>query len=237
MLGALADARTVLLVARKRYEPLRRLPPLRNETLQLLAAVKASAISQSYERNMWLSGRTGDGFDRAPIYLSNELRNTEYGSLLNIVDQLLKGWSEGGQVAYKDFPYPKPRSYPFDPIRASETAADQQQAFLFNWNTEGVFYASTVDGVEIAAAYRTGSLPVIYGSIENRRLETEAKGTSGSATAETPTSRASSSTRRCSRCSSATELPAIGSMVSTRAIRWPRSTSLRRGSAWPSKPT
>ena len=176
ILGAMADKRTVLVVARRRQEPLRRLPPLRNDTVLLLAAIGARQISQSYERNMWMAGRVGEEFDRAPIHLSDELRHTEYGSLLNIVDQLLKGWSEHGHVAYRDFDYPTPGNYPFGANRASDSGSIGGLGFLFNWNTDGVFYVNRHDGFEIAAVHRTGALPVIYGSMEARRVAAEATG-------------------------------------------------------------
>ena len=176
VLGSVADASTVGIVARLRQNPVQRLPPLRNETIQLLAAVEAKNVSQSYERTMWPSGRSADSFDRAPIYLTAQLRDTEYGSLLNIVDQLLKGWSEAGQIAYKDFKYAKPRTFPFGTARASSTDPDRPDGFLFNWNTEGIFYTSTNGDVEIVALNRTGSLPVIYGSTKERRVDTEARG-------------------------------------------------------------
>ncbi|MBI5256003.1 MAG: hypothetical protein HY855_05855 [Burkholderiales bacterium] len=176
LLGAVADANTVLVVARRRQESQRRLPPLRNDTVQLLAGIGARQISQSYERQMWMSGRDSEQFDRAPIHLSDELRHTEYGSLLNIVDQLLKGWSEQNKVIYRDFDYPRPAGYPFGEKRASETEPWGETGFLFNWNTDGMFYVNRYEGFEIAALHRTGALPVIYGSMEARRLTSEAIG-------------------------------------------------------------
>ena len=176
LLGSISNGPTVALIARKRVVPLARLPALRNDTVQLLAAVNASEVSQSYERTMWPSGRSKDSYDHAPIYLSSVLRDTEYGSLLNIVDQLLKGWSEAGQIAYKDFNYPAPSSWPFGKSRASSTVPDGEGDFLFNWNTRGLFYSQLMEGYEVTALSRTGALPVIYGSTVKRRLTTEAKG-------------------------------------------------------------
>ena len=74
------------------------LPPLRVETILQLAAVGQDELSQSYERRNIISGRYDEKHDWAPIYLSAALLDTEYGSLLNITDQLLKSWSMGGQV-------------------------------------------------------------------------------------------------------------------------------------------
>jgi len=65
------------------------------------------SLRKAYERNNFLAGK----FDRttnadwAPIYLSQQLMNTEYGSLLNITDQVLKSWSLNGTVRYENFNY------------------------------------------------------------------------------------------------------------------------------------
>jgi hypothetical protein len=46
------------------------------------------------------------GSDWAPIYLSKQLIDTEFGALLNITDQMLKSWSMAGQIDYLYFDYP-----------------------------------------------------------------------------------------------------------------------------------
>lgn len=173
VLAGVADADTVAIVARKRIEPLTRLPPLRAETLLLLAGVRIGEISQSYERNHLLSGKGLDAIDHAPILLSPEIVDTELGSLLNITDQLLKGWSEAGTVTYERFPYPKPARWPFDQTPASKVEKHRER-FLFNWNTDGAAYIQAVGSYDVVSPQRTGALSIIYGDPQDRPRDMEA---------------------------------------------------------------
>jgi hypothetical protein len=163
IVGAIANSSGILVLGRERVVPVDILPPLRVETLVLLADVQQGqngALFQSYERRHDFAGRIGSGYDWAPILLSPELRDTEYGSLLNITDQLLKGWSNYGQTQYINFPYPKPREYPF-PGRVNEVLKAKGY-FTYNWNTKGAGYAVDYGRATIMALNRTGSLPVSY---------------------------------------------------------------------------
>lgn len=105
------------------------------------------------------------GVDWAPILLSRELTNTEYGQILNITDQMLKDWSLAGSIRYAAFPYPAPPRYPHADGVQEELGVRLGRRFeqlTFNWNTAG-FGAWTTFGVnEIFAVYRTGSLPITY---------------------------------------------------------------------------
>lgn len=70
---------------------------------------------------VWPAEQLNNGFackftetkDWAPIFLSPQLVDTEYGSLLNITDQLLKSWSNLGLTRYEGFVYAEPSSWPF----------------------------------------------------------------------------------------------------------------------------
>lgn len=172
VLGAVANQRSVLIVARGRMEPVAHLPPLRSETVLLLAGSGERELAQSYERNDVISGKGPDGVDRAPILLSQQLVDTEFGTLLNVADQLLKGWSEAGQVKYVDFRYPAPPRYPFGTVPASEVQ-QSRKSFLFNWNTDGAAYVQTVAGLSVMVPQRTGSLSVIYGDPKDRPRDME----------------------------------------------------------------
>ena len=77
-----------------------------------------------------------------------------------------------GQVKYSKFSYPQPRSYPFGNTPASQVKAGRSQ-FLFNWNTDGVAYRQTIDGLDVIAPQRTGSLSVIYGDVNDRPRDME----------------------------------------------------------------
>ena len=169
IVGAVATATAVAIVGRERVVPVDVMPPLRVETLLQLASVRSTELAQSYERNNLVAGR----FDRvrhrdwAPIYLSAELKDTEYGSLLNITDQLLKSWSQHGEVRYANFDYAVPRSYPF-PVRLSSHA--NTSTVTFNWNTKGVGYVDETGGYKLLGFARTGSLPVDYLGERDARL-------------------------------------------------------------------
>src|SRR5260370_34025951 len=97
--------------------------------------------------------------DWAPIYLSPRLIDTEYGSLLNITDQLLKGWTQHGDVEYVNFTYPAPPSYPF-PKALTEVLGTPE--LTFNWNTKGAGYVTKIGDYEVYALNQTGSLPIYY---------------------------------------------------------------------------
>jgi hypothetical protein len=184
LLGAIASPDQIAVIARERIAPISILPPLRTETIMQLASVKDDELSQSYERNDFFAGKL-DGSDNpvreislagqtvrsdsdwAPIFLSRQLIDTEYGSLLNITDQLLKSWSMHGLVRYRNFPYPDPASYPF-PQALPEHA--HVRTVLFNWNTKGAGYSMTDGPLGLFAWNRTGALPVDYLGDEDARL-------------------------------------------------------------------
>lgn len=166
IVGALANESGVFVVGREREIPVDILPPLRFETLALLADVQdgqQGMLAQSYERNHAFAGRIGEGKDWAPILLSPELRDTEYGSLLNITDQLLKGWSNGGETKYENFPYSIPPRYPFaKPVFTELGVAEGTGSLTYNWNTKGVGFTVNFGPVTFLALNRTGALPVSY---------------------------------------------------------------------------
>lgn len=150
--------------------PVSLLPPLRTETILLLASVKENELAQSYERNHFFAGPTMYSHDWAPIYLSDTLIDTEYGSLLNITDQILKSWSQHGEIEYARFAYPKPSRFPFvDKGLMEFVKADE---VTFNWNTKGAGYAMKSRGYDFFAWNRTGALPVDYLGDSNSELRT-----------------------------------------------------------------
>lgn len=160
ILGAIPSATHVAILARERQTPVELLPPLRSETILLLAAVDTGELHQSYERGNFLAGKLKDDNDWAPIYLSDALIDTEYGSLLNITDQLLKSWSSGGKTWYRGFTYPEPPNYPFggQPL----LRVFKSREVTFNWNTKGAGYVVQGADLELMALNRTGSLPLTY---------------------------------------------------------------------------
>lgn len=164
-----AEGQTAIL-ARARRAPFTGIPPLRYETFALLAAQSSDELAQSYERSTVFAGKLGSGEyerkDWAPIYLSAPLIDTEFGALLNITDQMLKSWSEGGGIEYVYFNYPKPAKFPFGDAVLSEELSKKygSKETLFNWNTSGSAVIVKADGVNTLTAKQTGALPVTYGA-------------------------------------------------------------------------
>lgn len=160
IVGAIkASNGAVVVVARERIVPLHVMPPLRAEMVVLVASTNKNQLSQSYERTSLFAGKMADSWDWAPAYLSPELINTEYGSLMNIADQMLKSWTQHGQVRYQNFHYPDPVRFPFDRALIDEL---QARSLLFNWNTSGVGSVVELGPLQLYAINRTGALPVIY---------------------------------------------------------------------------
>ncbi len=103
--------------------------------------------------------------DWAPILLSRELTHTEYGQLLNITDQMLKGWSSANRINYVAFPYPKPFGNPDADSLHSRLQREMNQNFsqlTFNWNTAGFGSWAEFGEVKIFTMFRTGALPTSY---------------------------------------------------------------------------
>jgi hypothetical protein len=133
VLGAIADDDTVLVVGRERLVPEGVMPPLRFETVKVLATSPLHELQQSYERRQLFAGVMKNGKDWAPILLSPSLVDTEFGSVLNVADQLLKRWSSNGTVDYERFDYPnEPRPWAFNGPISKVLGAS---SLTFNWNT------------------------------------------------------------------------------------------------------
>jgi len=161
ILGAASSSDQLAIIGRERTTPVAQLPPLRAETMLQLASAREDELAQSYERKNPLAGRYDENnhMDWAPIYLSPRLIDTEYGSLLNITDQLLKGWSMHNEMRYVNFKYPEPPAYPFVTNLPDFLGTKE---LTFNWNTKGVGYVTNFNRYEIYALNKTGSLPIDY---------------------------------------------------------------------------
>ncbi|MDX0722652.1 hypothetical protein GOD64_28230 [Sinorhizobium medicae] len=195
LLGAVTkeNSSLLVLVGRLRSTSMSHMPPLRVDTLLTLAATSERDLAQSYERRAPLAGPTSDAelrsfldpsfndatrttslqlkfplsaaADWAPILLSRDLTNTEFGQLLNITDQMLKGWSEANLVAYGNFPYPVPRNFPepsgvFAHLR--NRLGSTFSELTYNWNTSGYGSWTQFGDYEIFAILNTNALPVSY---------------------------------------------------------------------------
>jgi hypothetical protein len=159
VVGAVASATTLVVLGRERKVDVDVLPPMRVETLNILAAVKDDELAQSYERSKLFAGPLDGRRDWAPIYLSAELVDTEYGSLLNITDQILKSWSNNGETRYGGFSYPDPPRWAFSAPITKVLGVD---SLTYNWNTRGLGAAIELGRYDMMAFRGTGALPVSY---------------------------------------------------------------------------
>lgn len=157
-----------VIVGRQRQIPMDVLPPIRFETFLSFNQAPSAELAQSYERKRIFAGKIKNGklagWDWAPILLSPQLQDGEMGTLLNIADQILKSWSEHGDVQYYSFVYPKPERYPFGDRRATDFFGDEfrTQSLRFNWNTEGFSTKLQAPEAEYLAVERTGALRLLY---------------------------------------------------------------------------
>lgn len=165
ILGALRDSSTLVVIGREREADLQTLPPLRVETVLLIASISAKELSQSLDINDFLAGKMADGRDWCPTYLSKELENTELGHLLTITDILLKDWSESGTIQEAYYHYPSPGYFPFDQPLFKKLGLEQ---LVYNWNTANTMYAIDLPRYTIYTLNRTGALPVSYFNSQER---------------------------------------------------------------------
>ena len=160
VLGAVAGESAVAIIGRERVVSTLELPPLRAEEIIRLAAADTDELAQSYERNHVLAGRYDNRHDWAPIYLSDLLIDTEYGSLLCLTDQLLKSWSENGTISYANFKYPSPPvPWPWPKPLMRHLGVNE---LTYNWNTQGIGYTVEHADHAVFGIGRTGALAVSY---------------------------------------------------------------------------
>ena len=161
IIGALGNVgKKVAIIARERVVPVTTLPPLRIETIQLLATTDNNHLAQSFEAYNVFAGKNSKNEDMAPIYLSDELWHTEYGNLLNMSDQMLKSWTENNLVHDYNYDYPTPIDWAFNDGVLNDLGV---RNLTYNWNTAGAGYViQDIDKLDIFAVNRTGSLPVSF---------------------------------------------------------------------------
>jgi hypothetical protein len=159
------------IIARERRSNVYDLPPLRVETVQLLASASAWGLVQSYNLNNSLFvGKIETGIEKnwdwCPIELSEDIKHTEYGNLLNMTDVMIKSWSEMGSLNSVGFSkYPFPTYYPFKKS-IFELFNDRQNglsSLTYNWNTKGSVSTFLIDDkLKIGLISCTGALPMTY---------------------------------------------------------------------------
>ena len=147
-------------------------PPLRVEDVLNIISVENNALAQSYDRSTPGAGRVtyeNQQQDWAPSFLSAELLNTEFGSLLNIADAVLKSQSLGGAISYvgfdiTDIPNPPQSARNFQRgVWQWLSSEIELTSLIFNFNTIGSGHWYVVsDDIRVFATNRTGSYSVTY---------------------------------------------------------------------------
>jgi hypothetical protein len=161
VLGAVGDDRGVLVVGRRRVVPYEVLPPLRTESILLLAGIGRDELSQTINPQRLSAFINADPSERWELnLLSPELYDTELGTLLTIADVLLKSWTEHGLNQVRGFhDYPRPKTLPFD----APPIAFGADSVVFNYNsTAAGRYLEVADGRTVLSTVRTGVLPISY---------------------------------------------------------------------------
>ena len=163
IIGALGNVGSkVAIIARERIVPVTVLPPLRIETIRLLATTENDNLAQSFEMYNVFAGKNSKNQDSAPIYLSDELWHTEYGNLLNMTDQMLKSWTENSDIHDYNYDYPVPIDWAFTNGVFREIVGTSG-SLTYNWNTAGAGYViQDMEKLDVFAVNRTGSLPVSF---------------------------------------------------------------------------
>lgn len=156
----------LVIVGQERQTSLSAMPPLRAETIVNLAATTNQELYQSIngQGSIPLTGTIHEGEFKGKDWnlasLSENLIDTEFGSLLDITDELLKNWSEAGNLETVRLPYPKPSVFPFRGKSLWEQVGGGY--LVYNWNTKGLGAVYNFGSHEVFAVTRTGSLPVSY---------------------------------------------------------------------------
>lgn len=151
ILGAISNSKTLIVIGRARQCSYAELPPLRIETLEMLAGTKNENLSQSLNIAELITGKMENGADWCPAFVSDELENDEFGHLLTMTDIFLKDWLSAGFLSYPEYKYPKPNHY-YDIKR------DHIASIRYNWNTKDYIYSTRFYDRNVIAFRNTACL-------------------------------------------------------------------------------
>lgn len=169
-LGGVIDRKnnSVALLGRKRQQSLIDFPALRVEDIVNAIITKDQEWAQSYDRTTPGAGRIiladkTEG-DWAPSYLSAELIDTEFGSLLNVSDAILKSQSLSGEVKYKGFEFSDFSDPPYQEGVFKKFANElDMNSLIFNFNTVGAgHWLDASSNYAVFAMNSSGSFAVTY---------------------------------------------------------------------------
>jgi hypothetical protein len=169
ILGGVVDdkSKVAIVIGRARQVSWIDFPPLRVEDILTLISTKDDELAQSYDRTSPGAGRielAGSKLDWAPSFLSAGLINTEFGSLLNHADAILKSQSLANTIRYRGYniePLKEP-PYPEGVYGRLQKTTDLT-SLIFNFNTVGAgYWLEGGQTFRIFSAGSTGSFSVTF---------------------------------------------------------------------------
>lgn len=103
---------SMVFVGREREIPVTVLPPLRTETIRLLASLDEGdfsvSINSGLDNEADFDGHVEDSIWARPVVMSDKLKNTELGNLLMLTDVQLLSWGNHAEVCELFIDYPQP---------------------------------------------------------------------------------------------------------------------------------
>lgn len=109
VLAACCHSSYIFLVGREREIPVNVLPPLRTETIRLLATLDEGDFSVSIASGLDDNdGYVEDSIWARSLVMSDKLKNTELGNVLMLADVLLMSWGNQAKVRELFIDYPQP---------------------------------------------------------------------------------------------------------------------------------
>lgn len=151
ILGAISNSKTLIVIGRARQCSYAELPPLRIETIEMLAGTKSESLSQSLNIAELITGKMDNGADWCPAFVSDELENDEFGHLLTMTDIFLKDWLSAGFLSYPEYKYPKPNRY-------YEMNRNNISSIRYNWNSKDYIYSTRFYDKDVIAFRNTACL-------------------------------------------------------------------------------
>lgn len=173
IIGAYGDTTGVLaIIGREREIPVTICPPLRAETILLMAQTNILDLGQAFIPN---SDPAEDGRYASSILMTEQTKDTEYGDLLIMTDQMLKSWTENNYNQDCHYNLPAPAYFPFNHGLKKELDCSTIECRWIAGNLDSCI--QKFDNTSIYSFKQTASLPVC--------LSTEEVSTEDVKTAET----------------------------------------------------
>jgi hypothetical protein len=167
VLGNIHTSDVIAIVARNRQVPHTILAPLRVEVMLQLAAHTDKSVQESQYRGSPVAGPTSykRGRSWAPIELSANTVDTEFGGVLVLADQLLHVWLARGAIQFEGFEHPPPGQWPIINDEKAKTIKTRGSKSVhtpdFSWDASNLFFVLETPAYQLTAVRQTGALPIV----------------------------------------------------------------------------